>query len=413
MTNVLDQVCNYVSRFIVFPNNHSKVTWAAWVLHTHLIDAFRNTPRLIINSATGGCGKSLLVDITALLVKTPMALVSPTPASLYALIDKEHPTLLIDQSDTMFATGRDMSDTIGIIDAGFTRGRKRSKINGETGAVQFYDLFGPLLLAGIDRGNIDSTILDRSIAITLRKNAGPRQVKVEVYRESKHEAEGLALRKRLEDWASTAKSNLRPDPSMPNEITNGRFADKWEPLFAVSDVIDRTENRDIKHGTDRTSGTNITSGLGGMLRRAALDYLKEEQDEAKPDFGELVLRDIYDLFKEDPSKLFYRTFDLLDALARIPEAPWSCFHNNNKPLSDRGLSSLLKPFKIKSKQETTREKLRGYYRSDFEDAFSRHLPDHPSISAVLSVPAIPSDAKPPRMDTAPVAGVPGLHTIRF
>jgi hypothetical protein len=413
MTNILDEICIYVGRFIVFPNNHSKLTWAAWVLHTHLIDAFRNTPRLIINSATGGCGKSLLVDITALLVKTPMALVSPTPASLYALIDKEHPTLLIDQSDTMFATGRDMSDTIGIIDAGFTRGRKRSKINGETGAVQFYDLFGPLLIAGIDRGNIDSTILDRSVTITLQKNAGRRQVKVEVYRESKHEAEGLALRKRIEDWASKAKGNLKLDSTMPNEITNGRFADKWEPLFAVADVIDRTDSSDIKHETYGTGRTDITSGLGGMLRKAALNYLKEEQDEAKPDFGELVLKDLYYLFKEDPSKEFYRTFDLLDALARIPEAPWSCFHNNNRPLSDRGLSSLLKPFKIKSKQEATKEKLRGYYRFDFEDAFGRHLPDHPSISAVPSVPAVPADDKQPRMLTSPVAGVPGLHTIRF
>jgi hypothetical protein len=238
-------------------------------------------------------------------------------------------------------------------------------------------------------------------------------VKVEVYRESKHEAEGIALRKRIEAWAEKAKRCLSGDPSMPEAITNGRFADKWEPIFCVADIIDgmaRTENRSGTDRTPRTGGADVTGRVGGTLRRAALEYLKDEKEDTKPDFGELVLKDLSDIFNEDPSRKFYPTSELLKALEQIPEAPWSCFHNNNRPLSDRGLSSLLKPFKIKSKQQASKEKHRGYYRADFDDAFSRHLCDYPSVFAVLSAPAVPAI---PKVALTPVGGISGLQAVRF
>src|SRR5258708_7843870 len=109
--NILDAIYNYVSKFIVYPSEHAKVAHVAWIAHTGLLLAFYATPRLMILSPEKRSGKTRLLEITKLLVQNPIGMVSPSPASLYTLIEGSEvaPTLLIDEVGRLLER-KDISD---------------------------------------------------------------------------------------------------------------------------------------------------------------------------------------------------------------------------------------------------------------------------------------------------------------
>src|SRR5262249_8851251 len=67
---------------------------------------------------------------------------------------------------------------------------------------------------------------------------------------------------------------------------------------------------------------------------------------------------------------------LVAALCAAEERPWATW-NKGKPISDRQVARLLKPFAIISETVQTSEtgvaKAKGYRRAHFEDAFGRYL----------------------------------------
>jgi hypothetical protein len=262
--NILDEIYEFVGRFIAFPDEKSRVAHTLWVGHTHLIDAFDNTPRLHLVSAEKRCGKTKLLNVTELLVHKPESLVNPSPASLYTFIELEKPTLLIDEVDRLFSK-KDTSDITGIINSGFQRGAIVSRVVLEPKrTIERFNVFGPMLLAGIDKHNMPDTIADRSIQIRLkRKTKGEER---EPFRFSVNGAEGRSLRSKIEDWANSVleaakkKKNLR----MPDGIED-RNADVWEPLFIMADVTD-------------AASVTASAGWGTRARKAALEFLADCTD---------------------------------------------------------------------------------------------------------------------------------------
>jgi hypothetical protein len=87
--NILDEVYDFVGRYIYYPSEHAKVLHVAWIAHTHLVTSFNATPRLAILSPEKRSGKTRLLEVTKLLVQNPVSMVSPSPASLYSLIEAE------------------------------------------------------------------------------------------------------------------------------------------------------------------------------------------------------------------------------------------------------------------------------------------------------------------------------------
>ena len=67
------------------------------------------------------------------------------------------------------------------------------------------------------------------------------------------------------------------------------------------------------------------------------------------------------------------TITLLIKLYSLPERPWMEW-KHGKPITDRGLSNLLRGFKIRSGQfRNNGKKVRGYRKKDFLDAWERYL----------------------------------------
>jgi Protein of unknown function (DUF3631) len=359
--NVLDEVYDFLGRFVVYPNDHCRTIHALWIVHTHLIEAFYSTPRRHVTSATSGCGKTTLLNLTNLLVSNPMPILNPSPASLYYLIDREHPTLLIDEIDTLFAK-KDTFDITSIVNSGFDKSSQGvPRVNTESGKVEFFNVFGPMLLAGIDKDNMPDTIENRCIQIRLRKKLPSEEVAS--YRPRMHKPYGDELRTRLESWIKEKGiSELATEmcnPKMPDSIEN-RNADKWEALFIVADVADAADVTGI-------------SGWGKKAREAALFLLSQEQESEPKDNGELLLNDVRTVLETFDE---ISTSDLLDALYRIPEANWFSY-SYGKSLTARQLAGLLKPYNIRPTQIRFKGKEtpeRGYYKASFVDAWNRHLP---------------------------------------
>jgi hypothetical protein len=106
---------------------------------------------------------------------------------------------------------------------------------------------------------------------------------------------------------------------------------------------------------------------GGV--QEAFGHLNDDEDDEA--IGPMVLADIRDAFSSCERM---HSADLVAYLVALEERPWSEWRHG-KPLTTTGLSRLLKPFRIKSKQLwIAGTNLHGYERKDFTDVFARYLP---------------------------------------
>ncbi len=369
--NILTEVYDYIGRFVVFPDEKSRIATAAWIVHTHLMDVFETTPRLHVTSAVKGCGKTRLLQVIELLVPNSVSMLQPSPASLYTLINERHPTLLLDEVDRLFAK-KDISDITAIVNSGFQRGAFVHRVTQEpTRKVEPFDVFGPMLISGIDKHNMPDTIEDRSIQIRLKKRYSGDRI-IEPFRLRNNKSEGHELRDKLAQWASDnlALAQEMNRPTFPPEIED-RKADVWEALFIVADVADASAV------ADKTWHAKV--------REAALSFVKDDTEVEQSGKEELLLSDIRDQFKENGLS----SDALVKRLIAIEESPWAEYEWGGKPLSTRGLARLLKPFNIVSKQYRFDgvNNTRGYMWSDFEDAWNRHLPATADLAATSDTDA--------------------------
>ena len=95
-----------------------------------------------------------------------------------------------------------------------------------------------------------------------------------------------------------------------------------------------------------------------------------------------LLTDIREVFG---SEGHLTTADLLRRLHDLEDAPWEDWYG--KPLTGRGLAKLLSPYRVAPmKRRLDGGQSRGYFRSEFEDAWSRYVP-----GTVPSVPSVPGE----------------------
>ena len=101
---ILDDVFDYLRRFVAYPSMHAQAAHTLWIAHTHFMDVWDTTPRIAFLSPEPGSGKSRALEVTELLVPNPVIAVNATPAYLFRKIGQEdgRPTVLFDEIDTVF-----------------------------------------------------------------------------------------------------------------------------------------------------------------------------------------------------------------------------------------------------------------------------------------------------------------------
>jgi hypothetical protein len=59
---ILDEIDRFVGRYLVLPNDHCRHAMTLWAAHTHVVEAFYVTPRLIIDSPEPESGKTRVLE---------------------------------------------------------------------------------------------------------------------------------------------------------------------------------------------------------------------------------------------------------------------------------------------------------------------------------------------------------------
>ena len=378
---VLDDVAAFVGRYVVFPTPHALTVVALWIAHTHAPQkTWYVTPRLVLDSAEPGSGKTRVLELLALLVQRPEMTISATVAAIFRMI-AEHPlTLLFDEVDAIFnpKNGGNYEDLRALLNAGYKQGATIARCVGDAKQmkVQRFDVFAPVALAGL-AGKMPATITTRAVTIHMRRRA-PGET-VQPFRERDAEGEAEPLRARLVDWVDVVATDLAlARPAMPAGVVD-RPAEVWEALLAVADAA---------------------GGDWPTRARAACSYFVLNADPGELSFGVRLLRDVHAVFRAAgvdrmPSAA------VIEDLVKLDESPWADLWG--KPLDQRRLAAELGRYGVKAKpiKMPDGRTPRGYLVTGPDgllDAWQRYLPDSGATAATDATAQVV-----PVADESPVA----------
>jgi hypothetical protein len=359
LASTLDDVADFVRRFVVL-GEAERDALALWVAHTHAIEAADATPYIAVTSPEPESGKSLTLDVLALLVREPLPTVNISDAALFRAVHELKPSLLMDEMDAVFGQrAREREELRGLLNSGYRRGQTVVRMGGaKMDKLQRFELFCPKVFAGL--GELPETIRSRSIIIRLQRRARDEHIEGFRYRDAAEAARPIF--RSLVALAAQHTDELREArPSMPDELGD-RARDTWEPLLAIA---------------DHAGGAWPSRARAGALRLSAA----KPPDEYSR--GVELLAAVRSAFETTGADRL-STARLIEVLAADAESPWADWGGSGA-IPPRSLASLLRRYGIRSGTirlpgESTPK---GYKREQFAEAWKRYLP---AASDVHSAP---------------------------
>jgi hypothetical protein len=339
------ELVSLLRRYIVLPP-HAAEALALWVLHTYSVAATAFSPRLAIRGPTKRCGKTRVLRVLAAVVRRPLKTENASIAALFRLVERDHPTLLVDEYD---AWGRGNEELRGLLNAGYEGGGRFLRAVGEEHTPRAFDVFSAAAIALI--GELPSTVRDRAVDLLMQRKTGTERVE-RLPRADRLAASCGALRARIARWTQDHVAALsEASPDLP-EALDDRAADLWEPLLAIAD--------------------EVGSEWPVRARAAALALSGARSDN---DHRVQLLTDVRSIFAmRSVDRL--ASADLLSVLVAMGERPWPTWGRGDRPMSPRHLAEMLGEFGIVSRtiRLPSGRTPKGYPREAFEEAFARYLP---------------------------------------
>ena len=340
---LLDALKGMVERFLVLPQGGSSLM-ALWVLHTYCFAAFGLSPYLIFVSPTKQCGKSTAIMLLLGLVNKPLPASNGTAAVIFRAIDQWQPTLLLDEADSFVIHDEGIR---GILNAGHTK-RLAFVLRcvGDDYKPKHFSVWSPKALAAI--GNLQPTIMDRSIVIEMQRKK-PNQKVERLEDEFLDSPELEALRRKCVRWATDNTEIVRHNRPRIRGGLNDRVADNWTTLMKVAEVAGWWHDADY-----------------------ALNKLIPQSDDAD-DLGVMLLNDIRALFVKRNSPTL-SSEDIVKHLNDLDERPWPSL-NHDKGLTKTRLARILRHYKVRPMTIRIGDRTpKGYSRGSFKEAWERYLP---------------------------------------
>lgn len=331
---LLTAINKFINRYVAFQTDHHAVVVTLWAVHTWVVNAFYVTPRLILDSAEPGSGKTRVLELLALLCRSAKLTLSTTTAALYrriaAAADEGHPppTVLQDEADAIFGktSTPQAEDLRALFNAGYKRGATVDRCEGDAARmrVKEFPVFAPVALAGL-AGRMPATITTRGITLHMRRRR-PDQT-LDEFRERDAVIEVTEIREHLNAWAEANHDVLAAArPPMPAGVTD-RSAEIWEPLLAIADQV----------GGDWPI----------LARRACIHFVVDSAaEDEKLSLGQRLLRDIKELLAAEQVTAMWSA-DLISKLVSDPESEWRDLWG--KTLDQRRLAKELSRYGVKSK----------------------------------------------------------------
>lgn len=165
----LDTVQQMLRKHVIL-SEHAVTAIALWLAHTYLLDAADFTPYLHVHSPVRGCGKTTLLQILEHLAYRARRSDGITAAALYRVIDRDVPTMLLDELDARLK-GESAEMLRGVLNSGFQRGGRITICVGDTNEPRDHGVYCPKVLCGI--GRLWDTVESRSIRIPMERASRP------------------------------------------------------------------------------------------------------------------------------------------------------------------------------------------------------------------------------------------------
>ena len=220
----------------------------------------------------------------------------------------------------------------------------------------------PQVLAGI--GKLPATIADRTISIHMQRKRTTDKVRP---LRRKHGADLQVLARKAARWAADHVFELGDaDPEIP-EFPSDRTADAWSPLLAIADAAGGDWPERARRAAIQISGQDDAETVETQLLADIRAVFETKRSTAEKAGDETAIK-LADRISSQ---------DLVAYLVDLEDRPWAEVQRG-RPLTKNGLASRLKPFSISPGTIRLGEgrgapTAKGYYRRQFEDAFSRYL----------------------------------------
>jgi putative DNA primase/helicase len=345
---LLDDICDAISRYVVM-QPESAATLALWALHTHCFNCFTCSPRAAIVSPEKQCGKTTTLDVLSCLVSRPLSTASATPAAIFRTVEIFSPTILMDEADTFLNENNELR---GILNNGYRQGGTVLRTIGDDHEPRQFSTWAPLAIAMI--GRLPDTLNDRSVIVRLRRRKATERT--QSFRSDRVD-DLRALARKMVRWSQDHRDQLAAaDPDMGG--LENRVADNWRPLFAIADEVGgdwptrarKTANAAVQSTIDQSTNVQLLADLKWIF-----DGCPGPDEDVNP-----VDR--------------LASAEIVKSLIEIEGRPWAEW-KGGKPITQNGLARQLGKFEILSGtiRLETGVTAKGYYRTAFEDAFSRYL----------------------------------------
>jgi Protein of unknown function (DUF3631) len=374
LARLLDETEHFIRRFVMLSDDQA-VGVTLHVGGTYVYDRFRTTPYLFATSPDEECGKSTLLDVHASMARKPWPVVEPTEAVVFRKVDRDHPTMYIDEADSLFTKQDDRAGLRAVLNAGYTKSKARVPRCIGKGAdmkLQEFDVYCPKVIAGVGEF-LPPTLRSRTVPIRLERLAFDEFV--EDADEDIFDEEGGQIRSRWEQWAAGSPA-LDIKPPMPALIRR-RQKDSWRVLLAIADAA-----RGQWPKRARQAAVNLFGGSApqSSIRGLALEHLREIAFDRTPEGMSFSARLMALRYERIPTE------DVLRALVKRDDGPWAGWWGADVELNRINgpaakLANILRDYKtVKARQFKERESggkphnLRGYVVEDFADLFDRYLP---------------------------------------
>lgn len=344
LAQMLDETVRELNRYVHFAVPEQADAVALWIAHTHIIERLETSPRLAIRAPSKQSGKTRLLEVLKQLVKDGWHIVGPSGPVLFRKIEKEHPTILLDEADRLFEKrAEDMADIVQVLNAGHTQGSSVPRVVGPKHELHDFPAFAAVALAGIGTDWPD-TVIDRSIVINMERKIDGEDVE-RLRKPGRQSLHGLG-RVLGASVAATVTTIYVPQDALPAALSD-RSQDGWEPLIAIAD----TAGEDWPRRARTAAVALAEAGNVGSEQRPEV----------------LLLRDMRAIFESEGDPAFLPTATLHFRLLAIAESPWK---DEPRPLTQNMIGRHMRIFGISSCQPH-RGGPRGYNLADIQRQWGR------------------------------------------
>jgi hypothetical protein len=341
---LLQEISAKTSKYIVMRPEAVTAT-VLWTTMAWAQEGATHSPILAAISVEPDSGKSTLLGVLRFLVPKPFVSVEPTGPSVYRTVDREHPTLIIDEADDLFYR---KSDLRAIVNAGWSRGTKIPRQG------RWYDPFCPKILGILGKTKLPRTIASRSIILRMWPKTPKEKAEDFAYAD---DPAFSTIRRKLARWAADNVSVIKElKPPQPPGFNN-RLSANWKLPLQIAQ--------------------HAGGGWPEQARRASI-YLSRTPYE--PSMGVQLLAALRAMFAKNRTQI--TSEQVVHELLADPDLHWHEYRSRG-PITKNQVAALLKDFEIRSvvvhptkRADVSRH---GYRAAQFEDAFARFLPSEPNI----------------------------------